>query len=111
MPALPEFHNRDYWFLPEVSAKLALIKQAIAELAAPEEHKRFFYIAFSSLILARTSVANARDIVHSRHHYLAHQTPPEKNGPLIGSHIKREGDLFQAIGSINWSAFARVRIE
>lgn len=77
VPPLPEFHNRDYWFLPEVSAKLALIKQAIADLAAPDEQKRFFYIAFSSLILARTSVANARDIVHSRHHYLAHQTPPD----------------------------------
>ena len=32
---LPLFHNRDYWFLPEVSAKLALIKQMIADLDAP----------------------------------------------------------------------------
>ncbi len=77
VPALPPFHNRDYWFLPEVSAKLALIKQAIADLVAPDEYKRFFYTAFSSLILAKTSVANARDIVHSRHHYRAHTTPPD----------------------------------
>ncbi|HEU5199517.1 MAG TPA: DNA methyltransferase [Ktedonobacterales bacterium] len=77
VPALPVFHNRDYWFLPEVSAKLAIIKQAITDLTAPDSQKRFYYLAFSSLILARTSVANARDIVHSRHHYLAHQTPPD----------------------------------
>ncbi len=77
VPALPLFHNRDYWFLPEVSAKLALIKQAIADLAASDDEKRFFYIAFSSLILAKTSVANARDVVHSRHHYLAHPMPPD----------------------------------
>ncbi len=77
VPPLPLFHHRDYWFLPEVAAKLALIKQAIADLAAPDDEKRFFYIAFSSLILAKTSVANARDIVHSRHHYRAHKTPPD----------------------------------
>ncbi len=77
VPPLPQFHNRDYWFLPEVSAKLALIKQAIADLAASDDYKRFFYIAFSSLILAKTSVANARDIVHSRHHYRAHAATPD----------------------------------
>jgi hypothetical protein len=88
VPPLPLFHNRDYWFLPEVSAKLALIKQAIADLAAPDEYKRFFSLTFSSLILAKTSVANARDIVHSRHHYRAHETTPDV--PAIFRHrLKR----------------------
>src|SRR5579884_2382206 len=77
IPPLPEFPRRDYWFLPEVSAKLALIKSAIAEAAVPPAYRRFFYVAFSSLILARTSVANARDVVHSRHHYRRHEVTPD----------------------------------
>lgn len=76
-PPLPDLPRRDYWFLPEVSAQLALIKQAITGLDVPEDYRRFFYVAFSSLILARTSVANARDIVHSRHHYRGHLVPPD----------------------------------
>jgi hypothetical protein len=77
VPTLPAFRNRDYWFLPEVAAKLALIEQAISDLSAPIECKRFFGVALSSLILARTSVANARDIVHSRPHHFVHQKPPD----------------------------------
>lgn len=77
VPSLPEFPRRDYWFLPEVSAKLALIKSAIAEAAVPPSYRRFFYVAFSSLILARTSVANARDVVHSRHHYRRQEVAPD----------------------------------
>lgn len=76
MPRLPEFPRRDYWFLPEVSAKLAIIKSAIAETTVPPAYRHFYYVAFSSLILARTSVANARDVVHSRHHYRRHEVSP-----------------------------------
>ncbi len=77
VPAAPLVDNLEYWFLPEVSAKLALTKQAIAELDVPVQFQRFFFVAFSSLILSKTSVANARDIVHSRHHYYLHKTPPD----------------------------------
>lgn len=34
------------------------------------------WLCFSSLIVARTSVANARDLVHSRHHYRAREQDP-----------------------------------
>jgi hypothetical protein len=37
-------------------------------------------VAFSSLILAKTSVANARDIIHSRHHYWEHKQTPDVLG-------------------------------
>jgi len=74
---LPSFHNRDYWFLPEVSAKLAIIKRSIDQAQVTECARDFFYVAFSSLIVARTSVANARDLVHSRHHYMAHPRTPD----------------------------------
>jgi len=39
--------------------------------------RRFCYLALSSLVVARSSVANARDLVHSRHHFRAHATPPD----------------------------------
>jgi DNA modification methylase len=34
-------------------------------------------VAFSGIILTKVSVANARDIIHSRHHYFAHQEQPK----------------------------------
>ncbi|SRR5579885_667491 len=74
---LLSFHNRDYWFLPEVSAKLAIIKRAIGNAHVTPCIGDFFYVAFSSLIVARTSVANARDLVHSRHHHMAHPQTPD----------------------------------
>lgn len=74
---LPEIESRDYWFLPEVSRSLALIKYHICTASLDEDLRKFFVVAFSSLILARTSVANARDIVHSRHHYFKHEKPPD----------------------------------
>lgn len=74
LPALP---NRDRWFHPDVSAALAALVAAIAEIEMAEAVRRFFQVALSSLIVARTSVANARDLVHSRHHFFAYATPPD----------------------------------
>jgi len=65
------------WFLPSVSRDLALLKQYIHAAETTPAIRRFLWVAFSSLILARTSVANARDIVHSRHHYQEHTNPPD----------------------------------
>jgi tRNA G10 N-methylase Trm11 len=73
----PEFHNRDYWFLPSVSKTLALLSHHIANEQMRRSVRDFLWVAFSSLILARTSVANARDIIHSRHHFFRHPEPPD----------------------------------
>jgi hypothetical protein len=69
--------NLEKWFLPEVASDLTLLKQQIAQVETSIPARRFLWVAFSSLILARTSVANARDVVHSRHHYWQHPTPPD----------------------------------
>ncbi len=73
----PEFHNRDYWFLPEVSQALTLLAYHIEQVEMRRSVREFLWVAFSSLILARTSVANARDVIHSRHHYWEHPEPPD----------------------------------
>jgi len=78
VPTIPNF---DYWFLPEVAAKLAIAKRAIDNAQASASIRSFLYVAFSSLIVARTSVANARDVVHSRHHHMDHSKTP--NVPLL----------------------------
>ncbi len=67
----------EYWFLPRVARDLALIKFHILNLDTDDDLRHFFLVAFSSLILAKDSVANARDIVHSRHHYREHEEAPD----------------------------------
>jgi DNA modification methylase len=84
----PDFHNRDYWFTPDVSAALAILSYHIHETPMSEAVRDFLWVAFSSLILAKTSVANARDIIHSRHHYWKHPHPPDVLGKL-DARIKR----------------------
>ena len=73
----PEFDGRDYWFAPQVTTALALLRYHIRTLTAPEPVRDFFWVAFSSLILSRHSLANARDVVHSRHHHYVHPEPPD----------------------------------
>ena len=72
----PDFPHHDYWFDPDVSAALAILAHHISETSMPGNARDFLWVAFSSLILAKTSVANARDIIHSRHHYWRHPQPP-----------------------------------
>jgi DNA modification methylase len=86
--ALPDFHNRDYWFSPDVSAALAILSYHISETPMSEDVRDFLWVAFSSLILAKKSVANARDIIHSRHHYWEHPCPPDVLGKF-GARVKR----------------------
>lgn len=85
---LPDFHNRDYWFSPKVSRTLAILSYYIGDTAMSEEVRNFLWVAFSSLILAKNSVANARDIIHSRHHHWEHSRPPDVLGKF-DSRIKR----------------------
>ncbi len=73
----PEFPNRDYWFDSSVSRALALLSFHIRNSDASEAVREFMWVALSSLVLARTSVANARDIVHSRHHHWNHDEAPD----------------------------------
>lgn len=84
----PNFPNRDYWFLPEVTETLALISAHIREAEISEAVRDFLWVAFSSLILAKNSVANARDIIHSRHHFRPHAQPPDVLGKFQ-SRLKR----------------------
>ena len=73
----PTFSNQEYWFSSEVSAALAILSHHISEATISKKVRDFLWVAFSSLILAKTSVANARDIIHSRHHFWRHEKPPD----------------------------------
>jgi DNA modification methylase len=84
----PDFPNRDYWFSGEVSEVLAILSSHIKATHMDEAVRNFFFVAFSSLILARTSVANARDIIHSRHHFWQHPEPPDVM-TRFGMRVKR----------------------
>jgi DNA modification methylase len=74
---LPNFPNRDYWFSKSVQQNLALLSYHIQHAPIQDEIREFLWVAFSGIILAKVSVANARDIIHSRHHYFAHPEPPD----------------------------------
>lgn len=66
-PSLP---NLERWFREDVCRDLARLRAAIKTCTPGDgPARRLAWVVFSSLIVARTSVANARDLVHSRHHY------------------------------------------
>jgi len=73
---VPDFLNREYWFSPDVSTSLSALSTAISDTEMTENLRDFFWVAFSSIILTKVSVANARDIIHSRHHYFEHKSVP-----------------------------------
>lgn len=76
--AIPDFPNRDYWFLPNVVEELALLRHLI-DRVGDVTLRRFFYLAFSSTIITKSasSVANVRDLAHSRPHRVAPARPPD----------------------------------
>jgi len=73
----PELPNLGRWFHPRVAAQLAALRQAIGQVEAEPGVLDLLWVVFSSMIVARTSVANARDLVHSRHHYRPWAEPPD----------------------------------
>ncbi|HEY3081630.1 MAG TPA: DNA methyltransferase [Chloroflexota bacterium] len=78
---IPEFPNRDYWFLPQISEELALLRRRIDAVEPHPEGTRlreFFYVVFSALIITKssTSVANVRDLAHSRPHRVEPRQKP-----------------------------------
>jgi len=73
----PDFPRRDFWFDENVCIALALISYHIDQAGGSNAVRNFLWVAFSSLILSKTSVANARDIVHSRPHRYQHPKRPD----------------------------------
>ena len=72
-----QFPNLDYWFSPVVQKNLAVLCLHISTTPMKEDVRDFFWAAFSSIILSKVSVANARDIIHSRHHFYKHERLPD----------------------------------
>lgn len=73
----PDMDRLDYWFRDEVAADLARLRQLIKAHSEQGPLRWLAWTVFSSLIVGRTSVANARDLVHSRHHYRAWTEDPK----------------------------------
>jgi len=74
---LPELPNAEYWFTPKVASQLAALSRQIQRARASGDVRSFLWVCFSSLILAKESVANARDIIHSRHHHRPLPSEPD----------------------------------
>jgi DNA modification methylase len=108
----PDFPNRDYWFNKDVSAALAILSYHISDSPMPQKVQDFLWVAFSSLILAKTSVANARDIIHSRHHYWQHNEPPnvlDKFAARVRLMRKQMADFRnRCLSTLNTTSEARV---
>lgn len=64
------------WFREDVAADLARLREAIKQAELSDAVRTVLASLFSSLIVARTSVANVRDIAHSRHHFQARPEDP-----------------------------------
>jgi DNA modification methylase len=94
---LPDFPNRDYWFTNSVAEALALLTHHISTVRAAATVRRFLWVAFSSLILAKKSVANARDIIHSRHHFFYHDEQPDVLGRFKTrvNHMRKRMDEYR----------------
>jgi SAM-dependent methyltransferase len=73
----PELPDWERWFRPDVARDLSKIRDALLRAEAHQDVTDLLWVCFSSLIIARTSVANARDLVHSRHHFRAWEEDPE----------------------------------
>lgn len=88
----PELPGLDYWFRADVAAELARLRLAIQGAGVDDALRRLLWAVYSSLIVARTSVANARDLAHSRHHYRAWTTAPDVRARFL-SHLRRAARL------------------
>jgi SAM-dependent methyltransferase len=73
----PNLPSLDRWFHPHVAAQLAELRRALQCVQAGPDATDLLWVVFSSLIVARTSVANVRDLVHSRHHHRPWPSPPD----------------------------------
>jgi SAM-dependent methyltransferase len=91
-PSLPRL---EYWFRDDVSRDLARVKAAIRATTQDQSSLQMLaWAVFSSIIVARTSVANARDLVHSRHHYREWSENPDVPGRFLRQ-LRRAGRMMQ----------------
>ncbi|MGI8336760.1 DNA methyltransferase [Actinomadura scrupuli] len=101
----PDLPRLDYWFRSDVSSDLARIRSAIFATTADDVVRRLAWAVFSSLIVARTSVANARDLVHSRHHYEEREENPDTIGRFLRQ-LRRAGRLMdefnERLDGVDW---------
>jgi hypothetical protein len=88
----PELPGLDYWFRADVAAELARLRLAIRGAIVDDDLRLLLWAVYSSLIVARTSVANARDLAHSRHHFRAWATAPDVHGRYL-SRLRRAARL------------------
>ena len=104
---IPEFPNRDYWFLPVVSEELALLKSQILSVADPDV-RDFLLVVFSSIIITKgkTSVANVMDLAHSRPHYAKPEAKPDTLKRFIDrlTKLRKSMEKFSADADPNVSA-------
>src|SRR5262245_29357283 len=73
----PELYDLEKWFLPAVIQELGRLRTLILPGPWDQDVQDLLWVAFSALIVARTSVANTRDHVHSRHHYRRWEEAPD----------------------------------
>ena len=79
----PRLTGLTYWFREDVADDLARLRLAIQMVDVGADLRRLLWAVYSSLIVARTSVANARDLAHSRHHYRAWEAAPDVGGRFL----------------------------
>jgi DNA methylase len=84
----PELDGLEKWFLPPVIDDLGRLRQLILGADWHPDVRDLLWVGFSALIVARTSVANARDLPHSRHHYRRWKEAPDVLGRFLG-HLHR----------------------
>ena len=79
----PDLPMLERWFLPSVATDLSRLRTLISTIYCEPEVRDLLWVAFSALIIARTSVANVRDLVHSRHHYRRWDHDPGVNARFL----------------------------
>jgi len=89
----------DYWFLKETQLELLSLIKPIEELADPDL-RRFFQIAFSSIVITKSGgVSLAYDLAHTRPHKIMEKIPR----PALDEFQKRLNKNLKNIGKLNWS--------
>ena len=102
----PEGIDLSKWFRDDVAVDLARLRVLLNELAENDQLRAVAWTAFSSLIVARTSVANARDLVHSRHHFQDRVKPsdvPRRFVRSLRSAAKQHAEYAKLLEGMHWS--------
>jgi SAM-dependent methyltransferase len=95
----PALDRLDYWFRPDVAADLARLRCLISTCTDEGPLRRLVWTVFSSLIVGRTSVANARDLVHSRHHFREWTENPNAIERFVRA-LRRAGRLMRDFAAL-----------